>query len=768
MRSASATLLIANNMRQVPSCVSPQPARASMYWRHVLTGLTLIILTAGAGAAGAASPAPTRLLYQGAVISDTSSDETIVKGDEACFRNDFAAAMTLYRMAAENKDSKIQAAAKNRVGILYERAFGVPQDYAEALKWFQEAAALSNGFAQGNIGDYYFFGIGRARSFPKALRWYRMAAEKNVPLGVNQIGWIYLHGLGVDQNTFEARRWYLKGAMLGSPTAEYQLGWIYAHVAPLDYSEAMKWYQKAATRGDATARNNVGYLYENGLGVKVDYKTAAQWYTLAAGTGHPRAMFHLGRFLDKGLGVTRDPTMAEHLMERAALGGDPDAQAWLAAHWWRTVALWLLLGLAMVLVIGWSARNRVKRPATTAVARLHHPTSALIAGLPAFVFFAGMAIISNVFPNETTTWWTTAVFVGLSVMSIPLLLDYFLTWYDVSAGGLNYGRLTGGREYLKWADVRRVTYARVMNRFRLETYSGHVARVPLRLVGFPEFARIVRRDVPSLAIARSALPVLQASANGVPPAVGDINTERTGGNSMVWPNPSPSAAAHPNIRAQSTNRLAFNTEISRRMRVKVQIALGALPIGLMFASFIPLLLVVVWLSSVFGTSMSAPIRSQPYEYLWLVLFLVVMVSFMAAGYLIGWVLNAFLLRILFGWSGEQVRRVMVYSEIPNSWLKDARSTTGNASSYLARNTTWAITRKKGMWRFILLRGVLAWGIPMYLAMACLPALNGRVDPTAFYFFWQACLWSVAGALFGLIIWLTSERSYRKQYGKQET
>jgi TPR repeat protein len=732
----------------------------------VLARLTAIVLTAIAATATAGAPASTRLEYMGAVISDVSSDDTIVKGDQACFRNDFAAAMTFYRVAAQKKDPTVQAAAKNRVGILYERAFGVPQDYAEALKWFQQAAALGNGFAQGNIGDYYFFGIGRARSFPEALRWYRMAAEKDVPLGVNQIAWIYLQGLGVEQNTDEARRWYLKGAMLDSATAEFQLGWMYAHIAPFDYAQAMKWYRKAATHGDATARNNIGYLYENGLGVGVDYKTAARWYSLAAGQGHPRAMFHLGSLFDKGLGAGRDPTKAEQLMEQSALGGDADAQAWLAAHWWRRLAPRALLGIAVALFIGWAARRRVTRPTGTAAVRLHHPANALIVGLLAFVFFGSAAIISNVFPNPTTTWWTTTIFVGFAALSLPLLLDYFLTWYDVSADGLDYGRLMGGRDHLKWALVRRITYSRVMNWFRLETDSGRVARVPLRLVGVPEFARIVLRGVSSAAISPGALLVLRSTANETPPTVGEFNTEQTGANRAYSPEAPLDAAAHPNIGARSTNRLAFNTEISTRLRVSVQIALGALPLGLMFASFIPLFHFESLLNKILGIPASAPIKSQPHGYLWLIVFLAVMVAFMIAGYLIGWVLNAALLRTLLRWPAEKVRRLMLYSEVPVSWLKANRATAGIANSRLVQDANWAITRQKGMWRYVLQRGVLAWGLPMYLVMACLPAFNGRAEPTASYFLWQACLWALAGAVFGLLTWFFYERNYRKRYGKQ--
>lgn len=215
------------------------------------------------------------------------------------------------------------------------------------------------------------------------------------------------------------------------------------------------------------------------------------------------------------------------------------------------------------------------------------------------------------------------------------------------------------------------------------------------------------------------------------------------------------------------NPLAWNFEISQRMRTQPQIALGALPLGLMFASFAPLFLLTTSLSSILGIPDNVPVKDQPNGLLWLMLFLVAMVFLMIAGYLLGWALNAIVLRILFKWPQEKVRRVLLYSEVPPSWLKETSTSTGAATSGTAPNANWAITRQKGKWHFILQRGVLVWGLPMYLFMVVLPAINGRVEPTAFDFFWLACLWGAAGASFGLVVWHFSEKSFLKQHGKQE-
>jgi hypothetical protein len=53
-------------------------------------------------------------------------------------------------------------------------------------------------------------------------------------------------------------------------------------------------------------------------------------------------------------------------------------------------------------------------------------------------FFAGLAVVSNVIPNETTTWWTTSIFIGFALLSVPMVLGFFLEEHEVSEQGLAY------------------------------------------------------------------------------------------------------------------------------------------------------------------------------------------------------------------------------------------------------------------------------------------------------------------------------------------
>ena len=53
------------------------------------------------------------------------------------------------------------------------------------------------------------------------------------------------------------------------------------------------------------------------------------------------------------------------------------------------------------------------------------PPSTLIVGMAGFGIFAAITIVSNVYSNETTTWWTTGIFVAFAAMAVPMILDYF-------------------------------------------------------------------------------------------------------------------------------------------------------------------------------------------------------------------------------------------------------------------------------------------------------------------------------------------------------
>src|SRR5438067_1688960 len=100
---------------------------------------------------------------------------------------------------------------------------------------------------------------------------------------------------------------------------------------------------------------------------------------------------------------------------------------------------------------------------------------------------------------------------------------------------------------------------------------------------------------------------------------------------------------------------SFHTVVRSNLRARYQIALVVLPIGLAFGSFVPLWFFARGLAYALGIPDHAPVKDQPNGFLWLVLFLAAMWVLFFIGILLGFLLNALILRFALGWSWTTVR-----------------------------------------------------------------------------------------------------------------
>lgn len=211
--------------------------------------------------------------------------------------------------------------------------------------------------------------------------------------------------------------------------------------------------------------------------------------------------------------------------------------------------------------------------------------------------------------------------------------------------------------------------------------------------------------------------------------------------------------------------LALNTVLPQSMRARYQLALGILPIGLMFGSFVPLWLFAPWLEAALGIPPNSPIKLHPNGAIWITVFLLAFVALMVFGNALGWVANVLVSRYVLRWSPEKVRAVYVGSDVPTHWLKAGASTSTAATKSIEK---WEKQRKVGAVRFILTRGVGAWGAPMLFAMYVAPTLaKGRAFSISDVLF-NLALWAAAGAAFGTAIWYGSESHYRKLKRRRDT
>jgi hypothetical protein len=210
------------------------------------------------------------------------------------------------------------------------------------------------------------------------------------------------------------------------------------------------------------------------------------------------------------------------------------------------------------------------------------------------------------------------------------------------------------------------------------------------------------------------------------------------------------------------NILPFNMDYSHRIRSKYNIALAIFPVGLMFSSFVPFWLFSKYLAYILDIPTNAPVRNHPKGLLWFVVIMIVFIILMLVLYLVGWLVNAIVMRLVFAWPSNNIRRLLLYSEIPERWLKD-NTIIASEDKYLVSG--WAETRNKGKWRYIFYRGVLSWGLWMFLFMTTFQYISNKAVPSFLYLLGQAFFWGIAGAIFGYLIWCISEKQYLKKNTK---
>ena len=66
------------------------------------------------------------------------------------------------------------------MGQHYYSGTGVERDFAEAVKWWRQAAEQGYAGAQYNLGVCYEKGEGVAQDSSEAVKWFRQAAEQGV------------------------------------------------------------------------------------------------------------------------------------------------------------------------------------------------------------------------------------------------------------------------------------------------------------------------------------------------------------------------------------------------------------------------------------------------------------------------------------------------------------------------------------------------------------------------------------------------------------
>ncbi len=121
---------------------------------------------------------------------------------------------------------------------------------------------------------------------------------------------------------------FLPKAKAGNVEAEYIVGMVYYGREKM--TEAAHWLELAAEHGNKEAYYYIGGLYFAAMGVERDYKKAEKYLLKAAEQNNVMAEAMLMTLYSRGGdGVPRDTSKALHWAEKAAAGGNAQAQLYL-------------------------------------------------------------------------------------------------------------------------------------------------------------------------------------------------------------------------------------------------------------------------------------------------------------------------------------------------------------------------------------------------------------------------------------------------------
>jgi len=110
--------------------------------------------------------------------------------------------------------------ALHRLGLKYENGEGVPQDDAQALKLYRQAADLGYAPAQFSLGLMHMTGKETVpQDHAEMLKWWLMAAHSGDTDAQLHLGLVYAWGEGVRRDDVTAYMWFSLAAARGARIA---------------------------------------------------------------------------------------------------------------------------------------------------------------------------------------------------------------------------------------------------------------------------------------------------------------------------------------------------------------------------------------------------------------------------------------------------------------------------------------------------------------------------------------------------------------------
>ena len=110
--------------------------------------------------------------------------------------------------------------AQYNLGLMYSAGDGVPENDAEAARWYRLAADQGHARSQYNLGTMYYTGSGLPEDNAEAVRWWRLAADQGYASAQYNFGLMYATGEGIPTDDVLAYMWWNLAAGQGHEGAQ--------------------------------------------------------------------------------------------------------------------------------------------------------------------------------------------------------------------------------------------------------------------------------------------------------------------------------------------------------------------------------------------------------------------------------------------------------------------------------------------------------------------------------------------------------------------
>lgn len=226
----------------------------------------------------------------------------------------YAKAFNYYRKAAEKEDGH----AYYRLGILYQKGWGVTASESKAVEYFQKAADKQDPGGQCELAYHYF----DQHDYEEALTYAEKSASQNVADAAYLLGHLYEQGKGVEVDLKKAFSWYEKAAPQNDEAKiNMAIFCLHGKGTEQNYKKAFLLFDELAKKEMTDSYNFLGYMYDNGLGTSEDEAEACHWYRKGAEADDRVAQYNLAVALWTGKGVSQNAEEALSWFHQSASQG---------------------------------------------------------------------------------------------------------------------------------------------------------------------------------------------------------------------------------------------------------------------------------------------------------------------------------------------------------------------------------------------------------------------------------------------------------------